>query len=234
MATAQAALKTALRDILSPALRSQGFKGSGITWTHETELGDVAIVNVQSSSWSTREEVRCFVDLAVAPDPWMDWRSTQTGQPRRKSPKENDGLWRSRLDRPTPPGARGSEPWWVIHDMRSAEVAVTEMRDELIGSSLARLRELVTREGLIAAVREGDLGYMKKSSFGGFFDRMLALLLVDEGPSDELARLQTQFTASQSEHLDKYDEKFIPWLTTRLAYVTSRAPHSGSEATETR
>jgi len=50
--TAQEVLKSALRDIVSPAARAAGFKGAGATWRRTNELGDWAIVNVQSSSFS--------------------------------------------------------------------------------------------------------------------------------------------------------------------------------------
>lgn len=60
--TAQAALRAALRDIVGPAARAAGFRGSGSTWRSATSRGDWAVMNVQSSSWSTAECVRCVIN----------------------------------------------------------------------------------------------------------------------------------------------------------------------------
>lgn len=210
------ALKLALRDGLAPCLRAEGFKGSGTTWVSQTTLGDAAIVNVQSSSSSNRTEVLCVVNLAIAPDPWLDWRSVQLGKPRSKSLKEHDGLWRQRMYPTVSARVRGSEEWWAVRDTQSAELAVHDMVEGLRTSALPRLRELLTRQGLIASVREGDLGLIKSTSAGGFFTRALALLLADQGPSDELSSLLGGFYAEQDERLRAYDEKFLPWIEARL------------------
>lgn len=65
--TAQALLSVALSQIVAPALRRHGFKGSGKTWRRRNELGDLAIVNVQSATSSTPVQVRCAINLAMAP-----------------------------------------------------------------------------------------------------------------------------------------------------------------------
>jgi hypothetical protein len=77
--TAQAALKRALRDVVGPAARAAGFKGSGTTWRLQNSTGDWAIVNVQSSPWSTSETVRCVLNLAVAPAVWLHWMGEWLG-----------------------------------------------------------------------------------------------------------------------------------------------------------
>jgi hypothetical protein len=62
--SAQAALHPALRDIVGPAVRRAGFKGSRRLWRRCGPAGDWAVVNVQSSSFSTAEQVRC-VDYVI-------------------------------------------------------------------------------------------------------------------------------------------------------------------------
>jgi hypothetical protein len=94
--TAQAALRAALRDIVGPAARAAGFRGSGSTWRSANSQGDWAVVNVQSSPWNTAEHVSCVINLAVAPAPWLDWqRELLGGLP--KSVSEPLGLYRDRL-----------------------------------------------------------------------------------------------------------------------------------------
>jgi hypothetical protein len=70
--TAQAALKAALRDIVAPAARTHGFKGSAPNWRRASAAGDWAVVNVQSSQYSSSGAVRCVINLAVAPAPWLE------------------------------------------------------------------------------------------------------------------------------------------------------------------
>jgi hypothetical protein len=93
--TAQAALRAALRDIVGPAARAAGFKGSAPTWRSANSHGDWAVVNVQSSRGSTAESLRCVINLAVAPAPWLDWRRESLGS-LPKSVTESLGLWRDR------------------------------------------------------------------------------------------------------------------------------------------
>lgn len=103
--TAQAALRAALRDIVAPAARAAGSKGSGSTWRTANSQGDWAVVNVQSSSWNTAECARCVINLAVAPAPWLDWIRERRGS-LPKSVSESLGLYRDRLHPAgTSPGA---------------------------------------------------------------------------------------------------------------------------------
>jgi hypothetical protein len=55
------------------------------------------VVNVQSSSFSSSDEVLCVINLAVAPEPWLAWQSEQFGRPLPKAVKEFHGLWRGRV-----------------------------------------------------------------------------------------------------------------------------------------
>ena len=95
--TAQDALKGALRDILGPAARGHGYKGSAPTWRKSATSGDWAIVTVQSSSWSTAESLRCVVNLAFAPEPWLRWEKENLGAGMPKSVSESLGMYRERL-----------------------------------------------------------------------------------------------------------------------------------------
>jgi Domain of unknown function (DUF4304) len=162
------------------------------------------------------------INLAVAPQPWHAWRAVQLGKPAPKTPKEYDGLWRDRLHATDEVKSRGSEAWWSVRDERSAQAAVENMVEGLTASALPRLAELVNREGLIRSVRQGDLGHMKAASAEGFFDRALALLLADDGPSDELTLLLDGFANEDDERLIAYDQTFLPWLGERVRASSGR------------
>jgi hypothetical protein len=48
------------------------------------------------------------------------------------------------------------------------------------------LDQMFSRDAMKARLRDGDLGMMKRSSFGVFFARAQALMLMDAGASQEL------------------------------------------------
>lgn len=97
--TAQDALRAALRDQLGPAARRQGYKGSPPNWRKSSTAGDWAVVNVQSSSFSSAEHLQCVLNLAFAPEPWLRWQAEYLGAGMPKSVSESLGLYRERLHR---------------------------------------------------------------------------------------------------------------------------------------
>lgn len=184
LVTAQLALKNALRDLLGPAARAQGFKGSAPTWRKASDARDWAVVNVQSSSWSTSESLRCVVNLSFAPEPWLRWERERLGAGMPKAVTEALGLYRERLHPDgTPEGVDG---WWEISDEVSARAAVMDMNVQLNRAGWPVLSQLFSRESMMAKLRQGDLGMVKRSNFGVFFARAEALMLMDAGPSEEL------------------------------------------------
>lgn len=182
--TAQLALRNALRDLLGPAARSHGFTGSAPTWRKASDAGHCAVVNVQSSSWSTSESLRCVVNLAFAPEPWLRWmrRDLSSGAP--KAVPESLGLYRERLHPEGTP--EGRDGWWDVSDDESAELAVADMNVQLERAGWPVLEEMFNGDSMLARLREGDLGMMKRSNFGVFFARAEALMLMDDGPSGAL------------------------------------------------
>lgn len=187
--TVQEALKIALRDVLGPCSRSHGFKGTAPTWRKSTPSGDWAVMNVQSSSFSSAEHLKCVINLAVAPEPWLRWSRVELGPRMPKSVTESLGHYRERLH---PEGtAPDQDVWWEITDAASATSAVADMAVQLDAAGWPVLDRLLRPESMLEQVRTGSLGNCKRSSFGVFFARSEALLLMDGGPSPELyERLQ--------------------------------------------
>jgi hypothetical protein len=103
------------------------------------------------------------------------------------APKERDGLWRDRLSPTAAPGK--GEAWWHVTTAASGKAVAAEMIHQLEVDGIPTLKRLLDRRALISTIRQGDLGFFKGESFHGFFDTALAVMLSDEGPSDELDRL---------------------------------------------
>ncbi|MCY7289762.1 MAG: DUF4304 domain-containing protein [Cryobacterium sp.] len=117
--TAQEALRAALRD-LGPAARRQGYKGSALNWRKSSAAGDRAVVNVQSSSFSSADHLQCVVNLAFAPEPWRRWQAENLGADKPKSMSESLGLYRERLHPEGTP--EDTDGWWDVADDESARL----------------------------------------------------------------------------------------------------------------
>src|SRR6478609_4514998 len=127
--TAQQVLKAALRDHLGPVARSHGYKGASPNWRKCSTAGDWAVVNVQSSSFSSADRLRCVVNLAFAPEPWLRWQAENLGAGMPKSVSESLGLYRERLHPREAP--EGTDGWWNVFDDGSARAAVADMLVQL-------------------------------------------------------------------------------------------------------
>jgi Domain of unknown function (DUF4304) len=161
---------------------------------------------VQSSMFSTAGEVRCVINLAVAPRPWLDWLHASS-EPLQKSISDSLGLYRDRLH------PSGSTPrrdiWWEVHGADAQEVAhdmVVQLAD-----GLPRLLNLSHRENLLAAIRERDLGHFKGPNPEVFFKRAEAVLIADRGLSPELEELLDYVTAHSAASQMHSAEKFAAW-----------------------
>lgn len=218
--TAQQALKDALRDIVGPAARSHGYRGSAPNW-RKSSSGDWAVVNVQSSSWSSAERLQCVVNLAFAPEPWLRWMTEYLGRPHKAVP-ESLGLYRERLHPEGTPAGR--DVWWEVIDDASASEAAADMVTQLDRSGWPVVDRMFSREAFMARLHEGDLGLLKRFNFETYFARAEALLLMDAGPSDEL---EQQLAAALSNALPNHREStehFVTWV--RREAAKSRAIQS--------
>jgi hypothetical protein len=209
--TAQDALKAALRDLLGPAARSHGYKGSSPTWRKASASGDWAVVNLQSSTFSRADDVRCVVNVAFAPEPWLRWQAADAGGGMPKSVPESLGLYRQRLHPAGslhPAGTRSAyDAWWAVSDEGSAHLAVADMNAQLDAAGWPVLESMFSRDAMLARLHDGDLGFFQRSHFEHYFVRAEALLLMDAGPSAELeACLDTL-----------RDDEFGAWVRTQAA-----------------
>jgi Domain of unknown function (DUF4304) len=171
-------------------------------------------VNVQSSSWSTAESLRCVINLAVAPAPWLDWlREWRGSLP--KSVTEPLGLWRDRLHPAGTPA--GTDRWWQVSSDSDARAAAADMVAQLAEHGWPALTRLLNRQALLDSIRSGDLGHMKAGHFNVFFARAEAVLIAENGPSARLDELLGRATTNAIPAQQANAAKFAAWVRARAA-----------------
>jgi Domain of unknown function (DUF4304) len=116
----------------------RGSRAAAPTWRKQNALGDWAVVNVQSSSWSSAEQVRCIVNLALAPAPWLAWTAyhrahdaaLQSYATSSRNVNEYHGLFRVR-EEPSSNLAGDREAWWQVTDDATAQETALDIVRQL-------------------------------------------------------------------------------------------------------
>ncbi|WP_394552532.1 DUF4304 domain-containing protein [Agromyces sp. MMS24-JH15] len=213
--TAQQGLRTALKEILGPAVRAAGYRGSGTTWRKANEHGDLAIVKVQSSMFSSAGLLPCVVNLSLAPTPWVD-RILEKAVRRPKTIGESYGMYRRRLH---PTGAPPViDTWWEITSEDAAADAVHDMVAQLRADGLPTLDRLLDRSNLLATIRAHDLGFPadpEEADLTPYFLRCEALILADEGDRAGVDRVLADL-AAHPEPPDQQPDGFAEWVRERV------------------
>jgi hypothetical protein len=202
LVSASSELQKVLRDRVGPALRQWGFAGTAPTWNLKTDRGDMAIVNVQRSNFSPPGQVWFTVNLAIIPEPYWRWQQRASLSRTPKTPKEENGLWRERL-RPNSPAVTARErfePWWAVSDVSSATAAADDVVEGLRERAIPELTRLTDRREMLALVRGPGFNFIP-----------LAVLLSDEGPSNELDSLLEQMASTGDENVRDVYAQAIAW-----------------------
>lgn len=231
--SAQSALKSALKKIVGPVVQDAGYKGSGNTWRRVNERGDWAIMNVQSSSWSTSEELRCIVNISVAPQPWLAWTSHLSGQEMPTAPREASGLYRNRIH---PTGSPSHEDiWWTIRNESDAEAVAADMVERITVEALPILANLLDRSNLVESLRKKDLGMIHGANWDLYFMQAEAILRADDGMSSQLENILKNIDQQSGSKLRGNVASLAGWVRSRAAdagrgessVVFSRSDHAG-------
>lgn len=176
--TTRAAVKVFFDEHMTPTLLAHGYARSGRTYRLASDLGDTAVVDFQVSSGTHRDEYQFYVNLAIAPVPWVHYLRSGTPRSASEPVEESEGLLRARVD---PPGRFN----WVLtpsvelaHDTGQRVAAALVPR-------LGELAELLERDILTERLRTGE------HLSGWRCDRVAGLiaLLTEQGPSAELEEL---------------------------------------------
>jgi hypothetical protein len=145
----------------------------------------------------------------------LRWEAENLGAGMPKSVSGSLGLYRERLHPEGTP--EGTDGWWDITDDLSARMAVADMNVQLDRAGWPVLERMFSREAMLARLRDGDLGMMKRSNFGVFYARAEALLLMDAGPSDAL---ESQLDHALSDVIPRQRanaERFDAWVRAEAA-----------------
>lgn len=168
-------MKAAIKGVLGPQLRAEGFKGSGSRWQVMSDVGDTAIVNVQRSQFGDKGHVKFIINVAVVTEPWLAWLFRGKVLPRH--PKEYQGIW---SDRVRPSGTSfpdGPEVWWEVRTVAEAEAAIADAAMQLKLVGLPRLRAMLQRDALLAALEEEGVTRNQ---------HQIIVMLAAQGPSEKL------------------------------------------------
>ncbi|KQO64537.1 DUF4304 domain-containing protein [Curtobacterium sp. Leaf261] len=156
--TTRQLLRDALRTILGPAVRAHGYRGTAPTWRKESELGDVAVINMQMSAYGSAWDSSCVVNLSVEVVPWAEMTAARMGIGTRQLLHSPGGLWHRRLT-PSEASDDGPEQWWSVTDEASARFVVEDVVAQLEDRWFGVLDDLLAPGGMLRQVRSGDLGY---------------------------------------------------------------------------
>lgn len=124
--TAQDAYNSVLRDVVAPALREMGFKGSGKLYRLDDEKC-WARLGFQSSVSNSAERVKFTVNLLVSDkDAWTRSRDERPYLPEVPSPNVSYGqpVWWERIGALMP---SGRDQWWTITNPRVASNVALEV-----------------------------------------------------------------------------------------------------------
>ena len=213
------ALRSALREIVSPFMRASAFDGSPPTWRTFNSEGDCAVVNVQSSVSSRAKRARCVVNIAVAPRPWVQWCAYSGIDSKLISAAS--GLYRDRL---YPSGSvLDNEVWWELSTQAEASLVAADIVRQLQANGLPRLKALLDRANLLQSMRDHDLGFFKGPLFRKHFDKATAVLLSEYGPSAELEHALRRIESDASASDSLRNDEFVDWIRGRIAHFKQRA-----------
>jgi|ERR1700712_161309 len=194
-------LRREVREGLTPVMRAHEFKGSAPSWRRTAPNGDCAIVNVQTMGTGSFDERCCIVHIAVVPVPWLQWiRSQYVGDPP-KAISYGEGLYSDSLG-PTKPRNLAEERGrlWVVDSSDSVRSAVADMAQQLITTGLPICIRLLERANMIATIKDGNLGFVHSDGPSEFLERVLAIVISDDGPSTELDGLLRRIKAHERKY----------------------------------
>ncbi len=190
------------RDYADPILRAQGFTKKGRTYRRRGGNGDIAFVNFQASSGAHPEAYVFYVNLAVAPLPWIAWLRRQWGDAETFEPTAGYGLYADRL--------RSNRFWetWTI-DSDEAGHSVGRRLAEMLPPRLEELVSLLDRREFLRRVREGP--ELPRSGID-----VEIIMLLDDGPLEQLEPLLDDMEESRGAG-PEFAEWARSWIQTRRA-----------------
>ncbi|MFC6018144.1 DUF4304 domain-containing protein [Plantactinospora solaniradicis] len=137
--------------------------------------GDVFVVELQSSAYSTRTEKAFYINVALVLAPHWQSRRRRLGLPGSELPRSLHGIWSHRIGFTT---LSGGDQWRITD--RATLAKVSEHVRRRVDEALPELLQMLDRDTLFVDAAE---------LFRGGAWRVRAWLLAEKGPSEELERL---------------------------------------------
>jgi hypothetical protein len=199
MSPLDAVVRGLLKDI-GACLRPSGFRGSSGLWRLSTPEG-VAVVQKQGSSGSTWHEKSFFLNTAVVPTIWWQWKASSLRDP---GPIERAFEWHGirLLERRTE---------WCV----TADTDIAQLRTDLQATASqagARLAELLAPDRYLDELRalpDKQIGHWEA----------LAVLLAGHGPSAELDQAIAGLAAALADRpsASEFAPRLAAWARARVS-----------------
>ena len=144
--SAQDEFRWFLRDLVSPALRSAGLKGSGGRYQMPSQ-SCFALVGFQESHWSTGSAVQFTVNLmVVSREVWKLARAGMAWLPETPAPNTRYPVaqWSARIGSLMP---GGQDHWWWLRPAQPLEPLAAEVIGTLTGYGLPALHRAIQEAG---------------------------------------------------------------------------------------
>jgi hypothetical protein len=189
-------------DVIDNRLSSEGFTRYKKTWFMTNDLGDYALVELQSGPRLPGMEL-FYVNTDVVPAPWWNWMLTVAPRRRgeQKIPSSADGLLSDGIRAPDGgPAGLG----WTVSDAEAAMHIGIMVADLLTAGPTERLRQLLDRAALRAALLERNVTT----------PAVVTAFVAEEGPGEQLEESLRQFETERPD-----DQLFPTWA---RAYAAGR------------
>lgn len=210
-----------LRDQVGPALRQEGFAGSGANWSRRNDAGDWGVINFQKSEYGSAHSVDFYINLSLVVEPERQFSAWLNGRPVSKVPGAFDDVWSMRLDPPPRPG-RDRFDKWQFGDGTASRLIGEEVIDSVLTVAMTTFNTLLDRESLLKLLEDmdgdmlgGDLGHLDPQT-------LRAVILSDYGVTKELNAALQQVAADACEQAIIGSDTWSKTCRAAIEWVTAR------------
>ncbi len=165
--------------------------------------------------------MQCYINLAVAPAPWIDWSYARSSGAMPKSIGQHLGLFRRRMHPQS--GVTLQNGYWEFSKPRHATRIVKDMAERLRADGWPLLDRLLDRDALLAELRAEALAQNDAPWFIGRHAMAEAILICDDGPSDALDDALARHRSMSTPRTMAHTERLEAWVRARAAAAEAGA-----------
>jgi hypothetical protein len=215
-----------LREQVGPALRQEGFAGSGANWRRRNDAGDWGVVNFQKSAYGSAHSVDFYINLSLVVEPERQFSAWLNNRTVPKVPSALDDVWSIR---PDPPPRQGRDRFdrWQFGDGAASRLIGAEVIETVLTVAMRSFQTLLNRKSLLELLEDMDGNMILGGALAHLDPQTLrAVILSDYGASKELTAALQHVTADARQHEIAGSETWaktcravIEWVTARTAAV---------------